>query len=79
MNKSKHYTLTLRLAEQSGNPNRFQGAMKLVMFKAVASYSIFLTSFSVVHFSVKENYIDSMHNLVKTDDKPLNYGTLPPV
>ena len=48
------------------------------MFKAVASYSIFLTSFSVVHFSVKENYIDSMHDLVKTDDKPLNYGTLPP-
>ena len=30
MNKSKHYTLTLRLAEQSGNPNRFQGAMELV-------------------------------------------------
>ena len=28
MNKSKHYTLTLRLAEQSGN--RFQGAMELV-------------------------------------------------
>ena len=38
MNKSKHYTLTLRLAEQSGNPNRFQGgAMELVTSSYIGS------------------------------------------